>query len=155
MDPAHEIQYDMPDKSLEKTEPSFSHEYIRQLATNTADISHIKEQISDVKGKVEDLGEIRNSVAEVKTDMKLMSSGVNASIASLESKIDVNNDNFSWMRKLIFGLMFFMLSTTGAGLFVNNQIQKKNIKATAVSDSLRIDRILQEIKKELKKSIKK
>ncbi len=74
MDPAHEIQYDMPDKSLDKTEPSFSHDDIRQLATNTADIAHIKEQISDVKGEVNDLGAIRTSVSEVKTDMRMMNS---------------------------------------------------------------------------------
>ena len=77
----------MADKNLSKKEPSFSHDDIKQLATNTADISHIKEQISDVKGKMEDLGEIRNSVSEVKNDMKMMNSGVNESIMSMKSAV--------------------------------------------------------------------
>ena len=177
MDPSHEIPYKVADKNLSKKEPSFSHDDIKQLATNTADISHIKEQISDVKGTLADLGEIRTTVAEVKTDMRMMNSGVNASIMSmksaftnklehnekqtkiylesLEGKIDENNSHFKFLRgfifKLVLALIIAMVSSTGIGLVVNAKIQTSNIEKINISDSVMVARIIKEINKSIKK----
>lgn len=169
MDTVIEAPYNMKEKNIPKSLPVLSHDDIRQIYTNTADIAHIKEQMGD-------LSEFRTSVNEVKTDMRLMNSGVNASIASLnsaftnklehsekqtklhlkslEGKIDENNNHFKWVRNLLISCLIVMPSTAGFGIFINNFVQQRNLSNLNKSDSLMVNKVLIEIKKELK-SIKK
>jgi len=165
MDTTLEIPYNMKEKKKPEEIPPLSHDDIRQIYTNTADIAHIKEQMGD-------LSEFRTSVNEVKNDMKMMNSGVNASITSmkssftnklehtqeqtkihlqsLEEKIIQNNSHFKWVRNLLISCLIVMPSTAGFGIFINNFVQQRNLSNLNKSDSLMVSKVLTEIKEELK-----